>query len=71
MIEDLADHPVAYVAVSELAVYLSVSDDQVRKWIACGQLHVHRFGPRLTRITTVSAQALERTLTRLPPQALQ
>lgn len=70
-IANLTTHAVAYVSVTELATYLAVSEDQVRKWIVAGQLEVHRFGPRLTRITTTSARQLERSLTRFPPQPLQ
>ncbi|MCC6162465.1 MAG: excisionase family DNA-binding protein [Acidobacteria bacterium] len=71
MIRELASHPSAYVTVRELAVYLSVSRRQVRKWMDAEALVVVSVGPRQARITRESAQRLERQLTSWPPQALQ
>ncbi|HET9395244.1 MAG TPA: hypothetical protein VFO36_04235 [Nitrospiraceae bacterium] len=58
-IRNLAEHPVSFVTVRELADYWLVSQKQVRKHVATGRLQGIRVGPRLYRITVASALALE------------
>lgn len=62
-IRNLAEHPVSFVTVRELAEYWLVSQKQVRKHVASGRLQGIRVGPRLYRITVASALALERAFT--------
>jgi excisionase family DNA binding protein len=58
-IRNLAEHPVSFVTVRELADYWLVSQKQIRKHVAAGCLQGIRVGPRLYRITVASALALE------------
>ncbi len=63
-IRNLAEHPLAWVTVRELAEYWLVSQRHVRQQVAAGVLEGIRLGPRLHRISVASALALERGLTR-------
>lgn len=59
-IRNLADHPLSFVTVRELAEYWLVSQKQIRRHVASGCLQGIRVGPRLYRVTVASALALER-----------
>jgi excisionase family DNA binding protein len=58
-IEDLANHPTAYLTIAELAEYWRVSPSQIRKRVQSGELAALRLGPHVYRISTGAAQAFE------------
>lgn len=48
-----------WFSVKDVAARLKVSERTIRRWIACGQLRVHRFG-RLVRIAKAELEDFER-----------
>lgn len=59
-IQNLTTHAAPYVTVRELADYWRVSQKQIRQRVADGHLSGLRLGPRICRISVVSALAFER-----------
>jgi excisionase family DNA binding protein len=59
VIEDLATHPEANLAVEQLAAWWAVEVQTVRKWIRLGKLPAFRVGGRAVRVKRIDALAFE------------
>jgi len=59
-IDDLAEHPLSYVSVSELADYWRVSRRYLYKQVQAGSLEAIYLGPKSYRIPKEAALEFER-----------